>query len=1046
MTQEELKEAIEQSRRERVDVNIGEVSLRPTAQPGGQYNVQVETTPKQNALTDFANALRQFPQIYGQYANIQKEAGKKEIDELSPEELEDRAVNGDQDAKETVLNRFKLRGINEALFNARYETKIFPRMAAQEQEFKDMRPDAVEQFFQDENGNPIEDETEIIENLRLKYASLIPDDVRNNPNQKVMYNKLLRQLNGVATKSYAVLEQKRQKFLDESVYAGVNQNANTFNMGLPQTADEGNSEIVDPAGVNIVSRTGTMLPEIQYQNEEEAVKEPTTILGQISVYSPQKPGSKIGKMEGGYKAARPGADGENIVRTLEDFRKNPDTTVVTVAGNPEYYGQRYVVDSLTYQNAKGEQHTLTNVPVMVHDTGGRFKTTPEGRFDIPADRDLGNKSMAVNHGLLEGMRFIRDKASESGAKVKVKKTAKEATQQRIADIGFKQSTLVNGVIDEMNKTYFRGLEQMNRGSQVTQTQLRNSVEENFQEKLLDEIRQGNHVQVQAFVDAASGIDPDGKKMEPLKFQGEPISPRMLTTLSRAIEAQEDKLNREGPERTEKEKAALKNVRIALNKIAKDSPDVSLEETNEKREQLVLKFQKEVIDKGYSQDVLDDFRTDVGNFQSMLPLIGAGKNWNGVYESQAFIDDLDKQLDPGDKFITRLSGPEELLRVGEVADVDLSEIQLEPDALASLSPAKRTQWSNLTNMMTGTAATSAVGETSSEMAGLFQEAGEKDINANPLVPDQDEDGNRIEDDDGNPKMIRARELYPKLLRKHMTNALIREVNDTTKLKAMIDEARRIKGREVEAPKDPMASAILEEELGASDFLDEDGKTTNLSDYKKLLGPSLDIRKRNHLNRWTATASNPESLALMEDKTPRAKIDSDLESMVDIVSYSYLGRIGASINSKNKKPTERKKIRADLENQLKYTGIPMDVHEKNLLVKYSSSSPTTYGSRGGVYRPPSVYSTYDLNREDLYSQPKTAKTHVYNYQAIRDTREVSRSVSVSRQVKNTFRTPGNYEKLTILYNIHFKGQEESYPIETFFADQIALGKQLKFNPSK
>ena len=1028
MTQEELKEAIEQSRRERVDVNIGEVSLRPTAQPGGQYNVQVETTPKQNALTDFANALRQFPQIYGQYANIQKAAGKKEIDELSPEELEDRAINGDQDAKETVLNRFKLRGINEALFNARYETTIFPRLAAQEQEFKDMRPDAVEQFFQDENGNPIEDETDIIENLRLKYASLIPDDVRNNPNQKVMYNKLLRQLNGVATKSYAVLEQKRQKFLDESVFAGVNQNANTFNLGLPQTADEGNSEIVDDAGVNIVNPNKSSL--FKQETEQETENEPTTVLGQISVFSPQKPGSKIGGMEGGYEAAKPGADGKNIVRTLEDFRKD-NKVVVTVAGNPEYYGRRYVVDSLTYQNAKGEQHTLTNVPFMVHDTGGRFKTTPEGRFDIPADRDLGNKSMAVNHGLLEGMRFIRDKASESGAKVKVKKTAKEATQQRSADIGFKQSTLVNGVINAMNDTYFRGLEQMNRGSQVTQTQLRTSVEENYQEKLLDEIRQGNHVQVQSFVDAASGIDPDGKKMEPLKFQGEPVSPRMLTTLSRAIEAQEDKLNREGPERTAKEKEALKNIRIALNKIAKDSPDVSLEETNEKREQLVLEFQKEVIDKGYSQDVLDDFRTDVGNFQSMLPLIGAGKNWNGVYMSQAFIDDLDKQLDPGNEIIARLSGAEELLRVAEVnTDLDLSPLK-EDDDLALLSPTKRTQWSNLTNMMTGTAATSAVNEASSEMAKLFQEAGEgegeRDVKANPLVPDQDEDGNPIEDEEGNPKMIRANELYRKLLRKHMTAALTREVLNTTNLKKALDDARRIKGPKVTAAEDPLdrqaaALELQQSEEGRDDFLDSKGEPTR----RTRGGIFADEDKADYLDRFVKTAIDPESLALMEAQTTRQKIDSSFSYVAGTVDSSYLLESAERI-AKAYKPTTKKTIRARLLNQLKYTGIPMEKHKDGMLIEFKGEKAKVSAS-GRVFGRNIPRVQLDLNINDIYSQPKTAKTHVYNYQAIRDTRD------------------GNYGLLTELYNIHFKGQEESYPKETFFADQEQLGKQLKFNPSK
>lgn len=1034
MTQEELKEAIEQSRREQVDSNIGQVSLRPTAQPGGQYNVQVETTPKQNAFTDFANALRQFPQIYGQYANIQKAAGKKEIEELSLEELQERALNGDQDAKENVINRFKLRGINEALFNARYETDIFPKMAAKEQEFKDMRPDAVEYLFQYENGEPIEDEVEIIENLRKQYENLIPDDVKNNPNQKVMYNKLLRQLNGVATKSYAVLEQKRQKFIDESVYAGVDKAAKRLSVDLPQTATEDTAEIVDDAGVNIVSGTGNMLPAMQYQNEEEAAATPQIILGNnISVYSPQKKGSPRIGMEGGVESSRPGADGERLVRTLEDFRKNPETTVVTLAGNPEYYGRRYVVDSLTYKDSKGETHVLTNVPFMVHDTGDLFTNAPEGRYDIPAESFVKDPSMERNQELLQDIQFIRDKASESGAKVKVKKTAKEATQQRVEDIRFKQDGMVKRVLNAMNTAYLYGIEQTKRGAQTTQTQLRARVESSFQEKLLDEINQGNHAQVQMFVDRASGIDPDGNKMEPLSFQGQPISPGVLTTLRRAIETQENKLNAEGPKRTAKEKEALKNVRMALNKIAKDSRDVSPEETTEKREQLVAEFQKEVIDNGFSQDVLDDFREDVGNFESMLTLIGAGKNWNGVYESQAFIDDLDRQLDPGNEIIERLSGAEELLRVAEVnTDLDLSPLKIEDDALASLSATKRTQWSNLTNMMTGTAATSAVNATSSEMAGLFQEVGEKDVKANPLVPDQDEDGNRIKDEEGKPKMIRANELYRKLLRKHMTAALTREVLNTTNLKKTIDDARRIKGREVEASKDPLAAAVLEEELGASDFLDDEGKTTNLSDYKKLFGPAYEVRLRNHLNRWAATAAVPESLALMEDKTSRGKIDSDLKSMVDIVTSSYLETAGAYINSKNKTPTQRKERRAELENQLKYTGIPMDVHYKNLLVKYSSSRTIrtypSFGGFGGSYRPPRTYATYDLNRDDLYSQPKTAKTHVYNYQAIRETRD------------------GNYGLLTKLYNIHFKGKEESYPKKTFFADQEALGKQIKFNPSK
>ena len=103
--------------------------------------------------------------------------------------------------------------------------------------------------------------------------------------------------------------------------------------------------------------------------------------------------------------------------------------------------------------------------------------------------------------------------------------------------------------------------------------------------------------------------------------------------------------------------------------------------------------------------------------------------------------------------------------------------------------------------------------------------------------------------------------------------------------------------------------------------------------------------------------------------------------------------------------------------------MEVHENNLLIKYPVFSD-------GL----SSLSSLDINREDRYSQPKTAKTHIYNYYAVRD--------AVGR--KNLFEP--NYDKLNRLYDLYFKGQEATYPRETFFADQEALGNQLKINSSK
>lgn len=294
MTNEELRQALTQQLREQVDFNIGQVSLRPTAQPGGQYGVQVRATPKENSYTELSKALNQFPQLAGQYANIQRAAGQREIEGLSPEELEKQAINGDHAARETIFNRFKSEGINEALFKARYETVIFPGLAAKEQEFKDLSPEQVEKLFHDANGNPLKSE-DIIENLRVQFSSVIPEDVRTNPNQKVMYNKLLRQLNGVATKSYAVLEEKRQKFLDDSILSGISKSANTFRMPIPLPTSEDNLEITNNAGVKAVTSGDTVLPRKAKDDTQ-----PQVVRNKISVYSPQQKGERK-KMEGGYK-------------------------------------------------------------------------------------------------------------------------------------------------------------------------------------------------------------------------------------------------------------------------------------------------------------------------------------------------------------------------------------------------------------------------------------------------------------------------------------------------------------------------------------------------------------------------------------------------------------------------------------------------------------------------------------------------------------------------------------------------------------------------
>jgi len=106
-------------------------------------------------------------------------------------------------------------------------------------------------------------------------------------------------------------------------------------------------------------------------------------------------------MEGGYESSRPGPDGQAMVRTLEDFRTG-QAPFVTIAGNPGLYGREYTIPEVSY--AVGDRrHTLKNVPVVVHDTGGAFRDAPEGRFDVPVGRDLGPRD--TNQGL-SGVQFV----------------------------------------------------------------------------------------------------------------------------------------------------------------------------------------------------------------------------------------------------------------------------------------------------------------------------------------------------------------------------------------------------------------------------------------------------------------------------------------------------------------------------------------------------------------------------------------------------------------------------------------------------------------
>lgn len=131
------------------------------------------------------------------------------------------------------------------------------------------------------------------------------------------------------------------------------------------------------------------------------------IVGSLTAYAPQAGASNTSSMQGNYQSAKPGLDGQWVVRTLDDYVAGR-SKYVTLAGNPSLNGKQYTIPEIEYQDKDGKVHVLKNVRAVVHDTGSAFKNAPEGRFDIPVARDVGEDVRNANHGRWKkaGVRFI----------------------------------------------------------------------------------------------------------------------------------------------------------------------------------------------------------------------------------------------------------------------------------------------------------------------------------------------------------------------------------------------------------------------------------------------------------------------------------------------------------------------------------------------------------------------------------------------------------------------------------------------------------------
>ena len=135
--QEDLLKALRgNSGREQVNVEFGQVGLRPTIERGGQYQVQVQSTPRSNSALQLAEALQGGSQLLNNFVNVQSKQGEIEANALSPAEVVKAIEQGDPKAKGFLASLGKEKTFTENVWKRYYKSTVSPAIQKLENEFR----------------------------------------------------------------------------------------------------------------------------------------------------------------------------------------------------------------------------------------------------------------------------------------------------------------------------------------------------------------------------------------------------------------------------------------------------------------------------------------------------------------------------------------------------------------------------------------------------------------------------------------------------------------------------------------------------------------------------------------------------------------------------------------------------------------------------------------------------------------------------------------------------------------------------------------------
>lgn len=1006
MTTEDLKKALSQDTREKVDVNLGQVSLRSTISRGGQYNVVTQETPKENSFTQLSKALNQFPQLAGQFKNIQQQAGIEKVQGMSPmeikEELQKRAEGGDESAKSFIYDLFQKEAVDEELYRQVLKTEVIPKLQTLEAELSNASPSEMNKILNSEDP---------IAELEKRYNDVIPGEVdamvANSSHQKALHNEMLRRIPGLAGKTHATLIDNRRKFINSASQGNIlmDDSSEWTNTPLDDSfgaVDLNNEDIPPLPGDDVTYNEGaggSMLPSNDPFNtkpKDPVVNQEKPKLPRVAPAGPLVMPATLATF-----LKEPGSE----LNSLEQFMRG-EADYVSVSANPAQQGDESILTEFSFVDKNGTTNNLENVPIKVESTTNAGKTSPKGFFGI------------VTEGISEavkGAKYIQEGTAPETVvdKKPVKLTASQEVELDVNTLKQEREAKAYTHAFSNDNKYRRGVTDIQAGKNLDDPQKwREKVENSSLQFLQANIQENLNVTDTYLEQVKNGeLTLDGKKYSNL----------YISRLQRMVDA-EEKRQETTDESFGAELARAEQMKIS--KILIDAKKMTADQVQEELASSVIRAETLFNNNQIGKPERDDLIADANNKRELIGQFG-------------ITDDVDfYALIPNRETILQNLGKTDLSRKYQSSDSLVEAWESLGKDVSGLKVTQEDDWQGKAKDTWNTILYDAPQKTwlkASEKAArdIMKEYEQRGIKDPRLFNVTTEDG----------RELTIRELYRERLETYF-----KEEADKTSDNALEEirkRAEKFRGEASAASLESKAgitilddpktvqlklAASLEEREQKTDFLNESGRVTPTYDDETL---------EQAIERFNNTAADDEALALMKKQNSYDSIQKAQETVYrkTTAPQYYIGQAyKAAVFNRDKNFRKRDEHTAAVVARNKNIGLPMSVHREGASIRYGGFTAGAYSASKSIpayslnLNPEGISSDGKSKLPPLYSRKETPKTHIYSYYAARAG------------------AYNDFDDLDELFKRYFPDGTEEQKIQ-FRTDQVELARKIGFGlPAK